>query len=1056
MSALSARQQSDSLPPDHQKTTRQLCHAQLPPSVTLDKAKGVSMLDCAAAMTCAGKPGHAMEEYGNDAESDEVGLSVRRLQCTKSVLAIREATKNDATSTPESLIDYIVSLTTEKRASVCTEREMCQWVVTQLCDRIESGQQWVVFKTFTLLYHIAWRGSFTFVECLRHHEKYRLGFQHVVELIENTVQENPTGAPLPCSLAQAANAAPSCCASTRVKKWMLGGGSNSSSKSNATTAPSGGTCHALTEREKGFLLSNMAYIEALCDYRADHPGLDLNSGKLMTEDIAGGMVREDGNSGVWRELLEKTLELIKSIAACDPKALVCPLGIVTGTCRLRDAVLLNQIAARALAQLLHATIYSFQQSFSQLQLEINISSPTMPADGAADPSARAVVTEKTSSPSGSFLSPNSAGDYKKAMHSLIQSWYHAIYQYNRTMQVMKAYCIAADHLPHETVERASSSFHAISPSAIAEMQAKLHHIENTPDHCSIDAILRVVQHATSANGSGALQVSPTLTNDELLADEAVLRESISHLHKCNDNIPQHNNIWQHQVESVCDLFPKEEAAVLRDGFSDGLSGLCDGWRRIMNSALTAAEAALAACETSVLSRTQDMTIYGLSSDGSGHMDTAEVAALAKQSRKDGVPSYPDSLVPSALTGSSSVATTERQTRGHGTTTYIIRTATVGGAGTLSSSASSTTHDIIAVDPFAMSEASRNTESSIEALLQEDDVVVICNEACSCNDQLKLVDRFQLLKEAPLGQGSYGRVYRAWDEVVGCHLAAKELPLDMTKNHTVAVREALREYAVLTELSHPNIVKVVAFMVLPESARIFMEWMPSGSLQDVLRHHPRGMLRETVVRRYAKDVLSGLAFLHDRRVIHHDVKPGNMLLSADGVVKLTDFGTSLVLRANHHTIEESVVTGTVAYMAPECVHGTSSTASDIWALGCSIVEMISGVAPWRDEQTATTATQRDPVALFYKIGNLDNASHLERPHDHLKCRSDSDASFSPSSSSTTTAAADSSPSSLPRPSSLAPAHVSADMMDMLDLIFVTDYEKRPSAAELLKHRLFNDM
>ncbi|CUG74208.1 protein kinase, putative [Bodo saltans] len=103
----------------------------------------------------------------------------------------------------------------------------------------------------------------------------------------------------------------------------------------------------------------------------------------------------------------------------------------------------------------------------------------------------------------------------------------------------------------------------------------------------------------------------------------------------------------------------------------------------------------------------------------------------------------------------------------------------------------------------------------------------------------------------------------------------------------------------------------------------MEWLPSGSVQTVLQETHKG-LRETIVRRYVRGALQGLAYLHSRGIVHRDVKPGNMLLGSDGSVKLTDFGTSRTLGHSEETVQTGTVVGTVPYLAPECVRGTCGT------------------------------------------------------------------------------------------------------------------------------------
>jgi hypothetical protein len=218
-------------------------------------------------------------------------------------------------------------------------------------------------------------------------------------------------------------------------------------------------------------------------------------------------------------------------------------------------------------------------------------------------------------------------------------------------------------------------------------------------------------------------------------------------------------------------------------------------------------------------------------------------------------------------------------------------------------------------------------------------------------------RFDVLDQI-LGKGGFGVVYKAWDHQDGRHVACKEVSL-AAQNKT-GIHELYKEYRVLATLEHAHIVKVLGFVVHEGHGRIFMEWVPSGSVQSVLQETKKG-LREPIVRRYIREALLGLAYLHSRGIVHRDVKPGNMLLNGDGSVKLTDFGTSRMVQHAAETVQTGTMVGTVPYLAPECVRGTYSAASDIWAIGCTALHMITGRVPWADEAY-------DNVGLIFHLGN----------------------------------------------------------------------------------------
>merc|ERR1711964_351262 len=105
------------------------------------------------------------------------------------------------------------------------------------------------------------------------------------------------------------------------------------------------------------------------------------------------------------------------------------------------------------------------------------------------------------------------------------------------------------------------------------------------------------------------------------------------------------------------------------------------------------------------------------------------------------------------------------------------------------------------------------------------------------------------------------------------------------------------------------------------------------------------------------MLAGLAFIHDNQVIHRDLKPANVLISVDGQAKLADFGTAFDLNDLTHTVVQTLC-GTPAFMAPEVIRKSKhTTATDIWSMGVTIFNMITGELPFRAE---------DKYALLLKI------------------------------------------------------------------------------------------
>uniref|UniRef100_M8CA07 Mitogen-activated protein kinase kinase kinase A n=1 Tax=Aegilops tauschii TaxID=37682 RepID=M8CA07_AEGTA len=127
--------------------------------------------------------------------------------------------------------------------------------------------------------------------------------------------------------------------------------------------------------------------------------------------------------------------------------------------------------------------------------------------------------------------------------------------------------------------------------------------------------------------------------------------------------------------------------------------------------------------------------------------------------------------------------------------------------------------------------------------------------------------------------------------------------------------------------------------------------PGGSLADEAARNG-GRLEERAIRAYAADVLRGLAYIHGKSLVHGDVKSRNVVIGADGRAKIADFGCARALGA------AGPIGGTPAFMAPEVARGEEQgPAADVWALGCTVVEMATGRAPWGEMDNVLAAVHR---------------------------------------------------------------------------------------------------
>ena len=166
----------------------------------------------------------------------------------------------------------------------------------------------------------------------------------------------------------------------------------------------------------------------------------------------------------------------------------------------------------------------------------------------------------------------------------------------------------------------------------------------------------------------------------------------------------------------------------------------------------------------------------------------------------------------------------------------------------------------------------------------------------------------------------------------------------------AADELLGEIQLMRGLSHENIVEYMGAWVDEYECVIyvFQQWVPGGSVHQLLQKF--GPLTLGVVRSYMRQILSGLQYLHTAGIIHRDIKGGNILVDENGVVKLADFGASTKLSQMDKTMEGVGLKGTPYFMAPEVLseNGKYGRKGDIWAVGCTMVQMLTGEPPWKDK------------------------------------------------------------------------------------------------------------
>ncbi|KAI0528316.1 hypothetical protein F5B22DRAFT_31023 [Xylaria bambusicola] len=196
----------------------------------------------------------------------------------------------------------------------------------------------------------------------------------------------------------------------------------------------------------------------------------------------------------------------------------------------------------------------------------------------------------------------------------------------------------------------------------------------------------------------------------------------------------------------------------------------------------------------------------------------------------------------------------------------------------------------------------------------------------------------------IGKGAFGAVYKAFNWGTGEAVAVKQIKLVNLPKSELRMIEA--EIDLLKNLHHDNIVKYIGFVKSADCLNIILEYCENGSLHSICKAY--GKFPENLVGVYMTQVLQGLQYLHDQGVIHRDIKGANILTTKDGKVKLADFGVSTSTLSGPD--KEAQVVGTPYWMAPEIIELSGATpASDIWSLGCTVIELLSGRPPYHHLQ-----------------------------------------------------------------------------------------------------------
>lgn len=204
-----------------------------------------------------------------------------------------------------------------------------------------------------------------------------------------------------------------------------------------------------------------------------------------------------------------------------------------------------------------------------------------------------------------------------------------------------------------------------------------------------------------------------------------------------------------------------------------------------------------------------------------------------------------------------------------------------------------------------------------------------------------LSNYRLIKQ--LGQGGFATVYLGKHRYLGTLAAIKVLGTQLTADELYRFQ---REARITAQLKHRHIIRVLDFGKEEDTAFLVIEYAPYQTLRH---HHLRGYrLAPARVVAYMKQVAEALQYIHERGIIHQDVKPENMLLGDEHQVLLSDFGISVVAHKTHAVGRQEIV-GSLPYMAPEQLRGKPCAASDQYALGVVVYEWLTGRLPFEGSQ-----------------------------------------------------------------------------------------------------------
>jgi len=235
---------------------------------------------------------------------------------------------------------------------------------------------------------------------------------------------------------------------------------------------------------------------------------------------------------------------------------------------------------------------------------------------------------------------------------------------------------------------------------------------------------------------------------------------------------------------------------------------------------------------------------------------------------------------------------------------------------------------------------------------------------------KISDRYQIIKA--IGEGGMANVYLAHDTILDRDVAVKILRGDLA-NDEKFVRRFQREALSASSLSHTNIVEVYDVGEDNGNYYIVMEYVEGKHLKNLVKKRGKLTLSEAVD--IMLQITDGMSVAHDSYIIHRDIKPQNIMILENGLIKITDFGIAMAMNATQLTQTNSVM-GSVHYLPPEQASGQGSTLqSDIYSMGIVMYELLTGELPFKGDNAVEIALKhlKEPIPdIKEKLGNVPNS------------------------------------------------------------------------------------